>query len=166
MSASAPEATAEHSSRLGPETGSRGRLSNVHLALVGIALLGALLTAISTFLPVLEAVTDNDTPIAGSSQTGLETHSVAMLLLGLAAVPMILGAMRNARPAMIALVAIGILIIVVALLVDLPNATEEGLYGERYEGASATPRIGFFVETAGGMLLVLAGGLLLLRGRD
>ena len=163
MSASTPEATAEHSSRSRPVSGPRERPTNVHLALVGIALLGALLTALSSFLDVLEVTTGQTTL---DTQTGFETHSVAMLLLGIAAVPMALGALRGARPAMFALAAIGLLVLLVAFTVDLPDALDEGLYGERYESAEAGPAIGFYVETVGGMLLVLAGGLLILRGRD
>ena len=163
MSASAPEATEEHSSRSRPARGPSRRPTNVALALVGTALIGALLTAFSSFLDVLEVTTGQTTLDA---QTGFETHSVAMLLLGLAAIPMALGALRGARPAMFALVAIGALVLLVAFTVDLPDALDEGLYGERYEAAEAKPAIGFYLETVGGMLLVLAGGLLVLRGRD
>ena len=86
-----------------------------------------------------------------------------MLLLGLAAIPMLLGALRGARPAMYALAAIG---------VDRPRhrahrrparrAPTRALFGEQYEDAEAKPATGFFVETLGGVLLLASGGLLLL----
>jgi hypothetical protein len=88
-----------------------------------------------------------------------------MLLLGLAAVPMALGALRGARPAMFALGALGVVVLIVAVAVDLPAAMDEGLLSVTYEGASASPAIGFFVETLAGVLLLVSGGLQLPRGR-
>jgi hypothetical protein len=131
------------------------------LALVAIALAGAFLTAISSFLDILEVTTGQTTL---DTQSGFEKHSVAMLLLGAAAVPMALGVLRGARPAMVALAVIGAIVVLVAFTVDLPDALDEGLFGERYESAEAKPAAGFYVETVGGMLLVLAGGLALMSG--
>ena len=62
-----------------------------------------------------------------------------MLLLGVAVVPMALGALRGARPAMFALAALGVVVLVVAFTVDLPAALDEGLLAVRYEGAEAEP---------------------------
>ena len=129
------------------------------LALVAVT--GAVLLIVSEFLPLvmiyvgtLETVKD--------SRVGWRNHGFAMLLLGLASIPMLLGALRGARPAMYALAAIGLVAILVALTVDLPNATDEGLYGEQYDDAEARPTSGFFVETLGGVLLLASGGMLLL----
>ena len=125
------------------------------------AIVGAILLIVSEFLPLfkiyvgtLETVKD--------SRVGWRNHGFAMLLLGIASIPMLLGALRGARPAMWALAAIGLIAIVVALTVDLPNATDEGHYGELYESAEARPTSGFFVETLGGVLLLASGGMLLL----
>jgi hypothetical protein len=129
------------------------------LALVAVA--GAILLIVSEFLPLfkiyvgtLETVKD--------SRVGWRNHGFAMLLLGIASIPMLLGALRGARPAMYALAAFGAIAIAIALTVDLPNATDEGLYGEQYDDAEARPTAGFFVETLGGVLLLASGGLLLL----
>jgi hypothetical protein len=161
MSASAPEATEQHSSRSRASRGPSGRVSRGTLALVAIALLGAFLTAVSSFLDILEVTTGQTTL---DTQSGFEKHSVAMLLLGAAAVPMALGILRGARPAMVALALIGAVVVLVAFTVDLPDALDEGLFGERYESAEAKPAAGFYVETIGGMLLVLTGGLALMSG--
>jgi DMSO reductase anchor subunit len=129
--------------------------------LAGLAALGAVMLIVSGFLPLYRITTEIATL---RSTTGFEHHSITMLLLGLAAVPMILGAMRGAKPAMFALAAIGIVALVIAVTVDLPAALDEGLLAETYEGASAEPAIGFFVESAAGVLLLLSGGLSLLMG--
>ena len=161
MSASAPEATNDYSTRRARFRGSGGAAGRVRLGLAAAALLAALLLVISTFL-ALYTVSNGQTQLRSIS--GYEHHSVAMLLLGLAAVPMALGGLRGARPAMFALALIGVVVLVVAVSVDLPAALDEGLLAVSYEGASAAPAAGFFVETLAGVLLLVSGGLQLLRG--
>ena len=161
MSASAPEATNDYSTRDRRSRRPGGLADRGRLGLVGAALLAALLLVVSTFL-TLYSVSNGQSTLRSIS--GLEHHSVAMLLLGLAAVPMALGALRGARPAMVVLAVIGVVVLVVAVTVDLPAALEEGVLAVSYEGASASPSAGFFVETLAGVLLLVSGGLLLLRG--
>ena len=163
MSTSASEATNDYS------TGTRGsrapteRPGRTRLALAALAMVAAILLIVSTFLTLFEIST-------GAAQlrtyTGLDHHSIAMLLLGVAVVPMTLGTLRGARPAMAALAAIGAVVLLVAFTVDLPAALDEGIMAVTYEGASASPGIGFYVETFAGALLVVVGGLLLLQPRD
>ena len=99
-----------------------------------------------------------------ASRTGYDHHSIALLLLGVAVLPMALGALRGARPAMFAIAALGVVVLVVVLTVDLPATLKEGLFAVRYENAEAQPAVGFYVETLAGVLLVLSGGLMLLLG--
>lgn len=163
MSAPTREATNDYSTGSRPSRGGfRGAMEGSpagRLALALLATAGIVMLLISGFLTLITIETGAATL---DKRSGFEQHSITMLLLGLAAVPMLLGSLRGAKPAMVALAAIGIVVLVVALTVDLPNALDEGLYGERYEGAEASPAAGFFVETLGGVLLLLTGGLLLL----
>ena len=166
MSASAPEATSDDSTgtvgsrrRSGGASGASGRTS---AALLVVALAAAGLLVASTFLSLYDVTTQGNTL---RSITGYEHHSIAMLLLGVASVPMALGARRGARPAMFAVAAIGIVVLVVAFTVDLPAALDEGVLAVTYEGAQAEPGIGFYLETLGGVLLLVSGGLGILRGR-
>jgi hypothetical protein len=132
------------------------------LALVAMAVIAAVLLVVSTFLNLYTVGTGVTTLRAF---TGFDHHSVAMLLLGVAALPMALGALRGARPAMFALAALGVIVLVVAFTVDLPAALDEGLLAVSYEGAEAKPAIGFYLETLAGAMLLAAGGLLLMLGR-
>jgi hypothetical protein len=162
MSTSAPEATTDYST--GP-MGSRApteRPGRTRLALAGLAMVAAVLLVLSTFLTLFEIRTGGATL---RTYSGLDHHSVAMLLLGLAVVPMTLGALRGARPAMAALAALGAVVLVVAFTVDLPAALDEGVLAVTYEGASASPGIGFYLETSAGALLLMVGGLLLMQPR-
>ena len=166
MSASAPEATNDYSTgdrpsrgRFGGSTAPSGRTD---VALLALSLAAAAMLVASTFLDLYDISTQGNVL---RSITGYEHHTIAMLLLGVASIPMALGARRGARPAMASVAAIGVVVLVVAFTVDLPAALDEGVLAVSYEGAQAEPAIGFFVETFAGALLLVAGGLGLLRVR-
>ena len=162
MSTSAPEATTDYST--GPR-GSRApteRPGRTRLALAGTAMVAALMLVISTFLTLFEISTGESTL---RTYSGLEHHSIAMLMLGVAVVPMALGTLRGARPAMFAQALVGAIVLIVAVTVDLPAALDEGVMAVTYEGASASPGLGFYVETLAGALLIMVGGLMLMQPR-
>ncbi len=117
---------------------------------------------VSTFLDLytVDTVVNGEAVTTLRSYSGFDHHHVAMLLLGLAAIPMALGAVRGARPAMLALAALGVIVLIVAFTVDLPAALDEGLLAVSYEGAEAKPAIGFYVESLAGAMLLAAGGLM------
>ena len=139
----------------------------VRAALTGVALVAALLLAVSEFLPLFEVVVGRAEEVRRSVR-GYASHAFAMLLLAAAAVPMALGARRGAAPAMAAVAAIGVVVLVIALTVDLPAVRQEGALREAsvYEDARARAGLGFFAETLGGVLLLVSGGGMLLAGRD
>jgi hypothetical protein len=100
------------------------------------------------------------------SLSGLERHGGAFLLLGALAVVMAVGATRGrSRPAAAALVAIGGLVLALALLRDLPETSRTGVVGITYEGAEGKAGSGFYAELLAGALLVGAGSLALARLR-
>ena len=162
MSTSASEATNDYSTGRRGSRGSTDRPGRTRLALVGASIVAAILLVLSTFLTLFEISTGE---AALRTYSGLDHHSIAMLLLGVAVVPMALGSLRGARPAMAAVAALGAVVLLVALTVDLPAALDEGVLAVTYEGASAAPGIGFYLETFAGALLIAAGGLMLLQPR-
>jgi hypothetical protein len=96
--------------------------------------------------------------------SGGERHSYALVLLGLFTLAMAWGATAGrSRPAGVALVVVGAVVLAIALLGDLPDAYSEGIIGTRYEAASASPGAGLWLELAGGALAVAAGALRLGR---
>jgi hypothetical protein len=100
-------------------------------------------------------------------QTGFERSSVALLLLGLLTFAMGAGAaFGRSRPAAVALIAIGVVVLGITLLVDLPASDETGLIGRRYAEAEATAESGLWLELVGGVLAVVAGVIRLLRPND
>lgn len=97
---------------------------------------------------------------------GLEQHSGALILLGLFALVMAVGAGRGASlPAAGALIVVGVVVIAIAVFIDLPQTRADGLLEPFYESGKAEPGTGFYLELAGAALCLAAGALRLLGSR-
>ena len=133
-----------------------------------------LLTEVTTVISVdlkttsCEGIYDTNPSLADScNQVGLERHSVALLLLGLLTFVMGSGAaFGRSRPAAVALVAIGVVVLGLALALDLPASDDTGVIGQDYAQAHASPGIGLWFEVVGGAFAVLAGLLRVIRPDD
>jgi hypothetical protein len=148
------------------ETGVPGRvpaLISRYWLLVPIAV-GALLLIVAEFLPLYEIRTVTTVPDGGRTSTGSH-HGYALLVVGLAMLPLAAGAvLGGSRPAAIALVVLSLIALFVALAIDLPDLNETGLIGRTYDQAQARPRVGFLVETVGATLALLGSvGTLMFR---
>ena len=102
----------------------------------------------------------------GCEITGGEQHSFALvpvaLLMGVMAVGAGLG---GSRPAAVALVVAGLLVLGVALIGDLPDTSSTGQVGQNFDEAEASPGPALWLELVGGMLALAAGGLRLWAAR-
>jgi hypothetical protein len=152
-------------------------LSPLAIAVAATALVAGLLmllTEVTTVISVdlrrtsCDVIYDSNPKLAdGCSQTGFERSSVALLLLGLLTFAMGAGAaFGRSRPAAIALVAIGVVVLGITLLIDLPASDDTGLIGRNYDQASASTGTGFWFELIGGALAIVAGALRLIRPDD
>ena len=133
-----------------------------------------LLTEVTTVISIdvavgsCDSIYDTNPELADDcEQTGFDRSSVALLLLTLLTLAMGVGAaFGRSRPAAVALVAIGVVVLGIALLVDLPASDDTGLIGRRYAAAEAAAGTGLWLEVVGGALAVVAGLLRLLRPDD
>ncbi len=133
-----------------------------------------LLTEVTTVISVeleptrCEVIYDSSPELADDcSQKGFERHSIALLLLGLLTFVMGSGAaFGRSRPAAVALIAIGTIVLALTLLRDLPAADDAGLIGRDYAQASAQAGAGLWFELIGGALAVCAGVLRVIRPDD
>src|SRR3954469_15002118 len=134
--------------------------------LLGPLLLGAALLIVAEFLPLYEIRTITVVPAGGHKSTGPH-HGYALLVVGVVLLPMAWGAVvGGSRPAAVAALALALIAVFVALVIDLPDLNETGLIGRTYDAAQARPRVGFFVETLGATLALLGSiGTLVLRRR-
>src|SRR5918992_3448626 len=149
-------------------------ISPVAIVVAGLALAAGalmLLTEVTTVISVelrgtrCEVIYDSSPELAdGCSQKGFERHSIALLLLGLLTFAMGSGAaFGRSRPAAIALIAIGVVVLGLTLLRDLPASDDAGLIGRDYAQATAAAGPGLWFELIGGLLAVGAGVLRVIR---
>jgi MFS superfamily sulfate permease-like transporter len=128
-------------------------------ALAAGAFLGGILLIVAEFSTLYEVKAGAGNPAAVvRSTSGHDQHSYALVLLGLGALVMAYGATRRgSRPAMAALIAVGVVTLCIALIGDLPDATSTGVVGRNFEDARAVRGAGFYLETLGSFLLIIAG---------
>ncbi len=138
---------------------------NAQRAAAGTALIAVALLAIAEFTTVLE-VTVGSLEVVQRSATAGQNHGYALLVVAIVAAAMTLPALRGARPPALALVVLGVVALAIALAVDLPDTRATGSLPESlaYEQAQARAGPALGLELAGGVLLLVAGGLLAARG--
>lgn len=129
-------------------------------AALSIVASGLLVTA--EFSTVFE-VTVGSLEVVQRDATGGENHGYALLVVAVFAVALTLHGLRVAgRAAGAGLIALGLIVLMVALTVDLPDTRGSGRLPESlaYEDARARAGAALGLEIAGGVLLLAAGALL------
>jgi hypothetical protein len=97
--------------------------------------------------------------------TGGEHHSFALVPLAILIAVMAVGAgLGGSRPAGIALIGAGVLVLVITLAFDLPDTTKTGEVGSTFASAEAVKGPAFWFELVAGVLAVAAGVLRLRSG--
>jgi hypothetical protein len=106
-----------------------------------------------------EVIQDTNPELADRCDlSGFERNGGAFILLAVLAAVMAFGAgLGRSRPAAIALVVIGALVLLWALSVDLPVTDETGAIGRNFEGAEAAAGPGLTLELVGGAFTLAAG---------
>jgi len=148
-------------------TGAVRSAGGVSLVVLALAVIGGILVVVaelSTIVRVDVLTTGTCEEIAdpkvrdACDAGGFEQHGGAFILLGVAALAMAWGAGRGAsRPAAIALVAIGAVVLAFSLIRDVPKTNDTGLVGLQYEEAEAKAGSGLYMEISGAGLIMLAG---------
>ena len=175
----APEADADGSRgmglRLGEFRAAIGRTPRPLLIVSALGAAAALSIVIAQFLPIASIDLSSQAPcneisnpdLRGKcSLSGFEKHSVGLVMIAAAVLLMAIGAgVGRSRPAAIALVALGVLAIVLAMLVDFPETRRDGLIRDfaGYEAEDAKTGAGFYLELLGAALAMAAGALRLTR---
>jgi len=158
----------------GRRRGARTAVDGLALAVTGAGIMAAVLMVLADFLPIVsfdvasascEVINDTNPELAdGCEQSGFERHGPALVLLALVVATMAWGAgLGGSRPAAAALVLVGVVVLAIGLLIDLPVTDDTGAIGPGFEGARAQAEIGFTLELAAGVLAAVAGAARLLR---
>ncbi len=167
MSADDPETTEDYSkgarAQKGPQRGP-GALG-AGLAALGLAGAACLVAAsFSTVIRLAVPASPGGAPGAEAASSGLDRHGPALLLVAAFAALLLPAAARGVRAAMAALGVAGLLALGIAVTGDVPALDESGPLTVLGQEAEAGAGPGFYLETLGGVLLVLSGGGLLLLG--
>jgi hypothetical protein len=150
------------------------RSGELAIGVAAAGVLSALLLLITEFLTIAsvdvasgscEVINDSNPALADRcSLSGFERHGGAFILLALVVLVMTYGAsLGRSRPAAIALVVVGVLVLAIALGFDLPQTHQTGAIGRDFEGAKAMAGPGLFTELVGAVLALGAGLARLLR---
>jgi hypothetical protein len=100
------------------------------------------------------------------STSGHESHAYALLILAPVALVMAWGAVvGGSRAASFAVMAVGGAVLVIALLIDLPKLDDRRNLELLYNDVQTHVGTAFRLELVGGVLLLLVGGLGLMRER-
>jgi hypothetical protein len=92
--------------------------------------------------------------------TGGEQHSFALVPIAVLVAVMAVGAgLGGSRPAGLALIGAGVLVLVITLAFDLPDTTSTGEVGSSFASAEAVKGPAFWFELVAGVLAVAAGVL-------
>jgi hypothetical protein len=123
-------------------------------------LAGAALLVAAEFSTLYDVRVVTTVPEGASYSTGGH-HGYAQLVIAAAIVVMAIGAaLGGSRPAAVAVLVLGAVALVVALVVDLPVTDDTGLYGQTYDEAQAEARAGLTLEIVGGCCVLVGGALL------
>ena len=145
----------------------RENLASPRTVLAGVAVLGAVLLLVAELSPLYIVVVGSlETP--RRSVSGGSSHGWALAVVASAALAMAVVALRGARAAAGALIALGAVALVVAVAIDLPDTRRSGSLQEAvaFEKARAKAGRGLGLELAGAFALLSAGaGLLLVSPR-
>jgi hypothetical protein len=152
MSGPAPEAALDYSNR----TPARGALNTPAAVLGGLALAGSILAFVATWSPVIKIQVLTTTPWTA---TGYDRSSIALVVLGTFGAIMMFGSVRAARPAMLALAATGLVVLLISVIHDLPHLNDTGVWNQAssYEDAQAKAGAGYYLETLSGVLMLVSG---------
>jgi hypothetical protein len=176
MNASRPEADIEYSRATGPsrrvfrrrkgspEDAWQRRYEAHRTAVLVAGLLGAVLLIAAEFTPLLHVHTTAHLQVT-TVNTGSH-DSYALVPIAIAVALLTFNAWRSgSRLALLAIGVLGLVVLGIALLGDLPDAHTRGLVttSSGLQGASSSVGIGLYLETLAALVLLLtaAGGMLL-----
>jgi hypothetical protein len=148
----------------------RGRLPTVltlRWVLMAVGLAGALLLVVASFTTVIQITVGTSSRVvdADTAQSGWDRHGPALVVLALLAVWLLAAGLRGSRTALAGLLVAGVVALAIPTLSDRGHVHDTGAVGDVYAEATADPGTGYYLETLGGALLLLAGGALLVLGR-
>jgi hypothetical protein len=162
-----PEADTEYSRAPKDPRGVSGAESRVLLGLLVGGSLAAVLLVVAEFTTLYTVRTTTGATVVKTVGGG-SNHSYALLPIAVLVVFLSYAVWRAvSRPALLSLGVLGVIVLLISLLGDLPDAHASGLIGSsvtHFASASSRPSAGFYMETLAAVLLLIicVSGFLLL----
>ncbi len=162
-----PEANTEYSRAPTDPRGVSLAESRVLLGVLVGGLLAAVLLAVAEFTTLYTVRTTTGATVVKTVGGGAN-HTYALIPVAVLAVFLSYAVWRAAsRPALLALGVLGVIVLLISLLGDLPDAHSSGLVGSsatHFAAANSRPSAGFYMETLAAVLLLITSvsGFLLL----
>jgi hypothetical protein len=139
-------------------------LDRASLAVLTLGVVGGVLLCLTEVTTVVEISVG---AAVRAHQSGQDQHGLALLLLGVLALPLAwLATSARGGPVLAALAGLALLGLAALglwALGDLPDTGRSGTFGLRSEPATAGPGLGFWLELAGALALMAASLVGLLR---
>jgi hypothetical protein len=138
-----------------------GRRHGIDIA-TAVAIFGGVLLLYAETLDLYRILTPSGSVsnASGSVRTGSDQHSWAFGVMGVAgAAAVVLARVTRQRPPAVAAAMLGVIALVVALAVDLPDVTAAGVTTD-LEVGDAEPGGGFWVELAGALVMTAGAAVL------
>jgi hypothetical protein len=155
MTATPPEAMREYSRAPGP---ARGWQAAVPPLLAACALTGAALLFLSEFTTLFTIHASNHRGALQSTR-GSSHNAWAFVPIALMGAILAVALLRSAsRAPLVALLGLGVVALLIAVLGDLPDAQASGVFSRRFLLARASPSTGMYLETLGAVLMIAAAG--------
>jgi len=143
-------------------------LGPVELAFLALALAAASALVASYFSTVVYVTTktascvDLATPAhaAECAKTGGDQHSIAFILLGVAVLALaFVFVLRGLALAPLGIAAVGLIALLIALIVDVPQTGRTGVLAGDFTAGTAHAGAGLWLELVGGALAIAAGAV-------
>jgi hypothetical protein len=162
-----PEANTEYSRAPKDPRGISGAESRVLLGVLVGGLLAAVLLVVAEFTTLYTVRTTTGATVVKTVGVG-SNHSYALLPIAVLVAFLSYAVWRAvSRPALLSLGVLGVIVLLISLLGDLPDAHASGLIGSsvtHFASANSRPSAGFYMETLAAVLLLITcvSGFLLL----
>ena len=152
---------ADHSGSWRETTSVCSMPSVLQIVLLALPLAGAGLLVAAELSTLYEITVVTAVPEGGTFAAGPH-HGYALAVMAVGIAVMSFGAvLRGSRPAAVAVLVLAAAALAIALLVDLPDVHETGLFGRTYDAARAEPRAALYLEIAGGCAALVGAALII-----
>jgi hypothetical protein len=156
MSAPTRGATGDYSKGPSRFRGALSTLAPLAIGLFAAAVLGGILLIAAEF-SVVNRITTGDN-IALRTFRGYDRHYFALAIVAALALPLAWGGfIGRSRHAFAGLALLGLAALLIVLIVDTPQLNDARGFDVRFEGVHTHVGVGYYLETAGSILILAAG---------